>query len=363
MKFFLCIPFLALNAICMLQAQAATCSPDKIQEIVEPASKQNPIVQIDCSVTLPKGAQVSKQLLFAGQQASGSVLDCGGAVIQALFTAPTVLITSLLKNGVWDVPQNIQIRNCKLKGSLRIHGMAANGQGEYLRESSIHEGHTARAQQAAPHHIVLDHVKINSKSNMLYIAPGVHYITVKNSSFTGKSRSSAIYMDAESANNTIENNTFNIQSRAQPIAIDGSAYNMIRGNTFINPTKGAIFLYRNCGEAGTIRHQTPSNNQIISNRFELTDTSTAPMIWVASRNGHKKYCDLDKGYPFGSSITNDDLAQNNVIADNVFILPKAIQPFSLSFPKKGDQNADKQDNLIRLDSTQPNQVSDNKIIN
>lgn len=344
------------------QAYADTCSAAKVQEILQTATKQNPSVQIDCSLNLPKNAQVSKQLFFAGQQSSGTILDCQGATIQAAYAKPTILITSLLQNNnVWDVPQNIQIKNCNINGSLRIHGMAQFKQDDYLRASSLQPGHTQRAQLAAPHNIVLDHLNITSPVNMLYLSAGVHDITLKNSRFSGATGGLALYLDAESANNIIQGNTFAVQTQnREVIAIDGSANNVIRGNTFVQPAHGGIFLYRNCGETGIIRHQTPSGNQIIGNRFELGQASDkSPVIWVASRNGNRKYCGMDGGYAFGSSANDNDMAQNNTIEDNTFVQPKA--KFSL-FKSNGAQGGQAGDDMIKV-SSQPNQISDNKVSN
>ncbi len=362
MKRLLSLTILALNMACITQAQAAACSADKLQEILQPATKSNQSVLVDCSLTLPKKARVSKQLLFAGQPASNTVLDCNGAVIEASYTTPGILITSVLKNGGWDVPQNIQIKNCTIKDSLRIHGMAANGQGEYLRESSLSEGHTKRAQQAAPHNIVLDNLTIESARNMLYLAPGVQYVTLKNSRFNGSTNGLAIYMDAESGNNTIENNVFNVKTKVRElVAVDGSANNLIRGNTFKQTNHGVIYLYRNCGEGGTIRHQTPSNNQIISNRFEVGEMGKSAVIWLGSRKGKNRHCDEDRGYSLGSSINDSDFAQNNTVADNTFVQKNAASSLFRMADRAGKQDVDNQEKLVRMDAS-PNQVMRNKVV-
>lgn len=363
MKQPLCLLVLSISTLGAMQAHAGSCSAQKMQEILQPASKQNQFVQVDCDASLPAGAQITKQVQFAGSQSSGVTLDCQGATLQATYSKPSVLITSVLTDKGWDVPHDIQIRNCSIQYSLRIHGMAQLKQSDYIRESSYHEGHTQRAQQAAPHNIVLDHLNISSPSNMVYLSAGVHDVTLKNSRFSGTTDASALYLDAESANNIIENNTFDVQTlKREVIAIDGSANNVIRGNTFINPLHGGINLYRNCGEAAIVRHQTPSGNQITGNRFELgPNKDNLPVIWVASRNGNKKYCGFDSGYPFGSSINDNDLAENNTIADNVFVQPKSM--FSLfQRSDKGGQDAAKQDDLIRVNA-EPNQLLRNKVKN
>lgn len=361
MKSFLCIPFLALNTVCMLQAQAATCSPEKLQEIVEPATPQNSSVLIDCSPVLSREDRISKRMLFKGEQSSNTVLDCNGATIQPDYAKLAVLITSVLKRDVWSVPQNIQIKNCTINGPMRIQGMEANGKAG-LRESSYREGHTERTQQAAPQRIVLDSLRVNGSSNIIYIAPGVSYVTLKDSRLTGNSWGVPLYLDAESGNNIIENNTFDVQTtQREVIAIDGSANNLIRSNTFAQANKGGIYLYRNCGEAGIIRHQTPSNNRIISNRFELKSADSTPVIWVASRNGNRKYCNLDKGYTLGSSTNNNDLAENNTVADNTFVQKKSAKPLlRMMTQSSSSRSADESNNLVRVDS-EPNQVMRNKV--
>lgn len=336
------------------------CSAQKLQEILQPASKQHPSVYVDCSLTLPDKSKISKQLIFAGEQASNIVFDCNGAEINATYAKPSILITSKRQQASqhqeeqWLVPHHIVIKNGKIVGSLRIHGMAANGEGELLKASSHQAGHTKRAQQAAPHHIVLDKLTLMARQhNMLYIAPGVHHITLKNSQFMGPTDGLALYLDAETSHNVIENNIFNVHTKTREvIAVDGSAYNIIRHNRFVHPQHGAIYLYRNCGEGGTVRHQTSAHNQIIQNQFELSLTGKLPLIWLASRNGHRNYCDEDSGYVFGSSINDKDLATHNIVSQNFFNFKK--------LPKLYQWTMNIKERLIRMNA-QPNQVSSNQV--
>ena len=107
------------------------------------------------------------------------------------------------------------------------------------------------------------------------------------------------------------------------IAIDGSAANLIAENLFEEITNGGVFIYRNCGEGGTVRHQEPHRNIIAGNVFfhtepVLFDTS----IWIGSRNltyWFYDFCDLDAGYDFGSSASDLDFAEDNVAVDNLFV--------------------------------------------
>lgn len=346
-------------ALAQDSSNASLCTAQKLEEVLQPATAEQPSVYIDCSLILPANAKITKQLVFAGEQASNISLNGNGAEINATHAHPSILITSQpdakSQQEDWQVPHHIVIKNARITGSLRIHGMAANGEGELLRQSSYQAEHTKRVQNAAPHHIVLDHLSLDGgKRNMMYFAPGVHHVTLQNSQFRGQTDGLGLYLDAESSHNIIENNRFDIKTRTREvIAIDGSAHNVIRRNQFINPQHGAIYFYRNCGEGGTIRHQTPHHNQIMHNQFELSLTGKLPVIWIASRNGHRHYCDDDSGYAFGSSINNKDLAKNNQVSHNTFNL-KGI-------PKLYSWVTRARDRLIRVDA-KPNQVNCNRIL-
>lgn len=333
---------------------ADQCSSDAVEQAVAKATGQSKSVKIRCDLTLNKAQRITKQIIFEGAKASNTTLDCQGATLDAN-AIPVILIQSIKQGNIWSVPKNISIKNCIVKGAIRIHGMGRNGESEPVKASSITLGHTERVQQAAPSQIVLDNLNLTAgQSNMVYLAPGVHDVTIKNSQFTGKAGSLAIYLDAESKNNRIEHNHFDVQTPTRElIAVDGSAYNTIKNNTFINPENGAIFFYRNCGEGGTVRHQTPSYNEVSNNTFKMEQHLKQPLIWLGSRHGHRNYCGLDAGYAFGSSQSDLDFAENNQVKANQFELKKAKwYEFWLAWtmPK-----------LIRVDSLN-NQVAHNQII-
>jgi parallel beta-helix repeat protein len=103
------------------------------------------------------------------------------------------------------------------------------------------------------------------------------------------------------------------------MAVDGSATNTIIGNHFLQVSYGGIYLYRNCGEGGTVRHQTPQGNVIENNFFNIKDLRSGSYgIWLGSRQGRRSYCEEDAGYPFGSSIDNRDFADHNILRGNIF---------------------------------------------
>jgi hypothetical protein len=117
----------------------------------------------------------------------------------------------------------------------------------------------------------------------LYLGPGTTRLTMYDSTIKGRSDSVALYLDAESGFNIIRNNTFDITSASREIiAVDGSANNQLLANAIKKAPNGGIYLYRNCGEGGTVRHQSPQNNFIAGNTINNTGGYG---IWLGSRNG------------------------------------------------------------------------------
>ena len=215
---------------------------------------------------------------------------------------------------------DVTIKRCKINGSIRTIGLGQNGEAPGVKASSTTLGHTARAQAAAPKNTTLYAVTITGHGRIpLYLGPGTTRLTMYDSKIKGRSTSVALYLDAESGFNIIRNNTFVLTSSSREvIAVDGSADNQILGNTIDNANAGGIYLYRNCGEGGTVRHQAPQRNLIAGNTI---DNTGGYGIWLGSRNGGRLYCSDDKGFPFGSSINDGDFANDNTIRDNTFTSP------------------------------------------
>lgn len=76
-----------------------------------------------------------------------------------------------------------------------------------------------------------------------------------------------------------------------------------------------------------MRHQAPRYNQILEkNTFVYDSWKTKlksliwPAVWVGSRSHFIQYLIRfrhdDQGYPFGSSINNNDQARYNIIQNN-----------------------------------------------
>ena len=216
---------------------------------------------------------------------------------------------------------NVTIKRCKVNGSIRTIGLGHNGEAPGVKVSSTRLGHTERVQAAAPKNTVLYAVTIIGHGRIpLYLGPGTTKFTMYDSTIKGRSDSVALYLDAESSFNVIRNNTFDITgANREIIAVDGSADNQLIANKIKRAPNGGIYLYRNCGEGGTVRHQPPQHNFIAGNSFNLTGLQwSAYGIWLGSRDGGRLYCNEDAGLPFGSSKDDSDFADNNIVRDNVF---------------------------------------------
>ncbi|MGB5136481.1 MAG: right-handed parallel beta-helix repeat-containing protein [Prochlorococcaceae cyanobacterium] len=245
-------------------------------------------------------------------------LDCGGKPFQEGRE-----VHLLVKD------DGIRISNCRITGTIRVLGLTRNGNGAANRESSYRPGHTQRAQDAASRGVIIEgNTIISTYTIPIYAGPGVTDLTIRGNTFQGKGKSVVVYLDAESARNTIEGNTFAFRSLVREVvAVDGSAQNRIADNDFQRIDRGGIYLYRNCGEAGAVRHQPPRENIIEGNRFATGTllpliTHRVPYrpaaIVLGSRNGSASYCDDDKGYSFGSSADDRDQADFNIVRANIF---------------------------------------------
>lgn len=266
-------------------------------------------------------------LVFAGSAQAGRTIDCGGGWLRQGLPVEVRIQSVRRADGSWDRPDRLRIRHCRLRGAIRLIGLGRNGEAEGVRRSSRLPDHTLQAQAAAPRDVVLEHLDLEAVGPIpIYAGPGTVGLRLTNSQIRGTSRSVALYLDAESAGHLVARNRFELVTAREVIAIDGSAGNRILDNTIRNSGRGGIFLYRNCGEGGTVRHQSPSNNWISGNRFLSATTPSAsptnpaaaraPDVWLGSRGGGRWYCVLDAGVPFGSGRDDGDHADRNTVQGN-----------------------------------------------
>jgi hypothetical protein len=310
-----CLPVLVLPG----QAEAEECPAAVRRQVTSSAPADGPF-ELACDLSLRPGDTVRVPLALSGSAASGTTLDCNGAVL-AGSGMPALAIRSVRRDdGSWDAPRDITISNCVMRGALRIIGLGRNGQAKWVQRSSLRPGHTERAQAAAPSRIRLDRLRFIADGEIaLYLGPGTTKVELVNSRLEGRTNAVAVYLDAESAENGISGNDFSIVTKSREmIALDGSARNSITGNTFENPVHGGVFLYRNCGEGGTIRHQPPQGNVIAGNvfRYDAPAADAKPAVWLGSRQGARSYCFTDAAHPFGSSLNPRDDAQFNTVTGN-----------------------------------------------
>lgn len=144
--------FLTAGLLASTTAFAQQCSSEQLADILAPATPGNDSVEVRCSATLPANSQISKRLLFTGPAASNLTFDCNGSTIAPAEAGSkdAVQIRSQQQQQQWQRPENLSLQRCRIEGSLRIMGMASNGEGAVLRTSSQQSGHTERAQAAAP---------------------------------------------------------------------------------------------------------------------------------------------------------------------------------------------------------------------
>ncbi len=248
---------------------------------------------------------------------SNKIIDGKGALFNEGKTTMVSFLSTLV-DGEWKYPENITFQNWKLNGVVRILGVGPSSDTTLVKESSHKLGHTERMRNAAPRGITLRNLRIYSDEKIPMIwGPGVHNVTLENSLFAGRSRSVAMYIDAESGDNIVRNNIFLVEAKREAIAVDGSARNKFVGNLFANAPKGGIHVYRNSGERGVVRHQEPRNNEIRENYFYLGNMEAGRAVFLGSRNfTNPNYRHEDKKFPFGSGISNRDYARENIVAQN-----------------------------------------------
>lgn len=297
---------------------ARPCAPAELAELTAEASTP---YRLTCRAVLTPGQAVVRPVLIEGAAASGAGLDCAGGAVgrpdaPVTTRAPSIAVWShRLAADRWSRPTDVRIENCLIHGAVRVWGMGADGSYDDLRASSRTAGHVAAAQAAAPGRVTLDRVVIRGTGPIpLYVGPGVTRLSLTRSTLEGRSVATALYLDAESADNRIEGNLLRTRTRREMIAVDGSARNHIVGNRFELGGRPGVFLYRNCGERAVIRHQTPSYNVITGNVFTGAARLRPRLVVENARQGRRAYCGDDRGYPWGSSADDRDNAEGNVIA-------------------------------------------------
>jgi hypothetical protein len=323
----LSVAFVAGVALTPSVADAAACTAANVAALMV---QDQQTVALSCSgtLTLPPGATITRRLEIVGPGANGLRVECNGAVFDARarpVETDMIVVRSQQSGSVWLPVTDVTISGCTVYGGVRVHGIGRNANDDTFGATSPFSDHVQHARSTAPSRINLVDMELNFDRRIpFYVATGATHVTLRGSTIRGDGDAPAIYLDAETGYNTIENNDIQMGSNRELIAIDASSDNRIFGNYLSGLGNGGIFLYRNCGESRTIRHTTPSRNQIINNIFYYTPgTNAAPAVLVGSRNGQGvHYCssDLDMfpGATIGSAGSNLDYATHNVVMQNQF---------------------------------------------
>ena len=347
--------FLAFALLLSFQSTASAanpCSANKMIAVRAPATVADPDVWIACNLTLGASEVITKTIKISSSAANDITINCNGADLgdDAHKSVRRIEIESdVVKNAAgecikdatgnyctYDRPENVTIRDCDIFGRVDV----GSNQPEQGSEVTRHADYTQAARMAAPRNIRFEEVRVYVENDKaFYVYPGVERFQLIDSYMYGSSPNVALYLDRESHGHEIRNNEFRVDTDREIIAVDGSSENLIVNNYFSYTKNGGIFLYRNCGEGGYIRHTTPSFNHIINNRFNNGSyAGDRPNIWLGARNGYDyhqplntefdhlspiDYCDADlqadgSPYPWGSSASNLDYANYNVVMQNQF---------------------------------------------
>lgn len=248
----------------------------------------------------------------------GFVLDLQGGVLE-----DNILIEA----------SDVIVRNGTVRGEIRAR---APMYGRVLEEWNKTPYWTEKIREAAPSRPRLFDLTIDGPgdTHQVYFGPGVTGGRVRNCKFVGRSKGPSVYLSMESGEHKFVSCKFNARlgAKREVIAIDGSKYNLIAECVFKRCWHGGIYIYRNSGENGTIRHQTPEWNVIRNNKFDLNKMALVRLglstllppevphgVIIGSRQGSRlNHNSLDDGYPWGSSASNLDHAKYNTVIDNQF---------------------------------------------
>jgi hypothetical protein len=326
------------------------CTSAQMGSILRPATAGGSSFSVTCSFTYPSNPQsfmpsgvtypgfISRNLMFNGAAARGVTFDCTGHTMRPTIapSSPAIGVNSDNNgDGTWSAPWDVNIKNCVVEGAIRVGG------GDQSAAAYRQEGYEARAQATAPSSInfsgitqIVDRSRIK---DAFYFGAGVTYSSLTDSELKGSVTGVPMYITHESKKNFFARNYIHVVTDdREQVALDGSADNDFRANRFSALNHGGIFIYRNCGEDGGIRHQKPRFNRIVNNLFYYDKfDGSVPAVWVGSRMrvtipprggvpvlyNDKDYCGEDAGYPFGSSNDNTDNAAYTIVAQNTIQSP------------------------------------------
>ena len=227
--------------------------------------------------------------------------------------SPTVIDCKGAERGPLHITKsNVTVRNCHIKGEVRIYGLARNANNAVYYDESRKLDYVTWIRGTSPSGTVIEDCTIHNEAGIpLYVGPGCTNTTIRNVEITGASPSVMVYLGAESYGTVITGGLIDgREAGREAVAIDASESNLLEGVTILyDPSYGGVFAYRNCGEAGIPRHTTPRGN--VLRRITFSGGGTA--VYWGSREGSRCFCDLDADADVGSGKSDRDHADNNMV--------------------------------------------------
>lgn len=130
-----------------------------------------------------------------------------------------------------------------------------------------------------------------------------------------KTLNSGVYIDADSKDVAIRNSHIEGSEKREGISIDSSSHNIVQNNVIKNHDKGAINLYKNCGELQgvvcPIKRVAPANNNIILNNDIEGDINVA---WRQNKFYIGGFC---KDLNGRAGNYRDDAEQNHIYKNRI----------------------------------------------
>ena len=137
------------------------CCCEKLAEVLAPATDSINTVKINCNLTLKRGDVVTKRMIFEGPAASGVTVNGNGATLfcgkkdSVNYNKDMIEVRSksYIVNGKrrWERPEGITIKNLNITGSVRVWGMAKNGQGYEYEDSGVLVNHYKNSSRTINH--------------------------------------------------------------------------------------------------------------------------------------------------------------------------------------------------------------------
>lgn len=328
-----------------------------------PLWEKDTIVQISESMTLPQGCKYDRVSLLIANK-SDLTLDCNGAELNGLDKEFRQAIDTTYNLGQEPVEvgiqvqssenfqsRNVTVRNCNVRNyvrGIRINFSLSAASLSDLKNNVNVEALENNLRDISPKNIRVENSTINfSHKDGVFVG---RFITdfILDNSVIDSTGAVGLYLDSGSGNNIISNSSFtrngysdyDSSSRTikqkvedysrEALAIDSSFNNRIEKNSFMDNSRGALFIYKNCNEHyldpnQIPRYQSADNNIITGNSFDDDRVG----VWIASRqSADLKALECAPPLVATGSISYgpveddteyyEDFAKNNQVLNNTF---------------------------------------------